>query len=121
MTTMTHDEALAEIDRLNGLINAPELHDFAKGVVLEAAHQRERWGAEHDEGKDPAAWFWLVGYLAGKALAAAARGDREKAMHHTISTSAALANWHAALLGVDASMRPGIADPNAAEAGGDEG
>ena len=40
-------ELKAEVARLNGLVNAPELHDFSKGVVLEAAHQRERWGAPH--------------------------------------------------------------------------
>ena len=52
-------------------------------------------------------WFWLVGYLAQKAAFADIGGDREKALHHTISTAAALANWHAALLGADTSMQPG--------------
>lgn len=105
------DELEAEIDRLRALLNAPELHDFAGGVVLEAAHQRERWGADHDAGKAPADWFWLVGFLAGKALHAAIAGDRDKALHHFISAGAALANWHAALLGVDNRMRPGISPP----------
>jgi hypothetical protein len=96
--------------RLLGLLNTPEVEDWAKGVALEASHQRERWGAEHDAGKTPFDWFWLVGYLAQKAATAAVAGDVEKAKHHTISTGAVLANWHLALSGTDTRMRPGI-DP----------
>lgn len=92
------------------IINTPETADFMAGVLLEAAHQRERWAASHDGGKTPWDWFWLIGYLAQKAASAAAAGDVEKARHHTISTAAALANWHAALSGANTSMRPGI-DP----------
>lgn len=83
------------------IINTPETADFMAGVPLEAAHQRERWGASHDEGKTAWDWFWLIGYLSQKAAAAAVGGDNEKAMHHTISTAAALANWHCALSGAD--------------------
>lgn len=90
------------------IINSPETADFMAAVPLEAAHQRERWGADHDAGKSPFDWFWLIGYLAQKAADAAVRGDTEKARHHTISTAAALANWHAALSGTDTTMRPGI-------------
>ncbi|MNQ88067.1 hypothetical protein D3C85_1033170 [compost metagenome] len=104
------EQLRAERDRLIALIDSPELHDFAKGVTLEAAHQRNRWGSEHDAGKEPQDWFWLVGYLAGKALRAHAVGDTEKALHHTISTAAALNNWHASITGADTSMRPGV-DP----------
>lgn len=99
-----------ELARLRALINTPELRDFSRAVVLEAAHQRELWGAEHDAGKQPQDWFWLLGYLAGKALAAQAAGDLDKALHHTISSAAVLANWHAAMSGAHTGMRPGI-DP----------
>lgn len=102
--------ARKEIRRLDALLNTPELHDFAAAVTLEAAHQRQRWASDHDAGKAPEDWFWLLGYLGGKAVHAAKTGDRDKALHHTISSAAALANWHAALLGSDSSMRPGI-DP----------
>jgi hypothetical protein len=98
------------------IINAPETADFMAGVPIEAAHQRERWGSYHDAGKTPFDWFWLVGYLAQKAAASAVAGDIEKAKHHTISTAGALANWHAALSGIDHSMRPGI-DPVRAQNG----
>lgn len=101
-----------DLDRANARLNSPELLSFREGVVLEAAHQRERWGSKHDDGKQPSDWFWLVGYLAGKALAAQLKGDIEKALHHTISTGAALANWHAAILG-KTDMRPGIEAPPA--------
>lgn len=58
----------AEVMRLNGLLNSPELVDFSAAVVREAAHQREKWGSEHDAGKGPNDWIWLVGVLAGRAL-----------------------------------------------------
>lgn len=90
------------------IINTPETADFMAGVPLEAAHQRERWGVDHDQGKSPFDWFWLIGYLAQKAADAAVRGDTEKALHHTISTAAALANWHASLSGRDSRFQPGI-------------
>ena len=95
----------------NAVVNSPETADFMAGVPLEAAHQRERWGADHDAGKSPFDWFWLVGYLAQKAADAAVRGDAEKAKHHTISTAAALANWHAQISG-RTDMRPGIEPGN---------
>lgn len=104
-------QRVAELEQLERLINTPEIDDFAKGVALEAPHQRARWGTDHDGGKTPFDWFWLVGYLAQKAAAAAVAGDVDKAKHHTISTAAALANWHLALTGADTRMRPGIAPP----------
>lgn len=102
------DRVRAERDALAGRLNTPELVDFAAGTVSEAAHQRARWGSAHDAGKTPADWFWLVGYLAGKALHAQTAGNTDKALHHTISTAAALANWHGAILGTH-GMRPGLA------------
>lgn len=91
------DAHAARLRELEGLINTPELDDFDKAVPLEAAHQVERWGEAHDRSKSAENWFWLVGYLAGKALRAAITGDREKALHHTISAAAALRNWHRAI------------------------
>ena len=87
----------AEAKRLDTLINNPHTDDFLESVRLEAAHQCERWGG--DGGKEPMDWFWLIGYLAGKCLAAHIKGDRDKALHHTISSAAALMNWHAAIKG----------------------
>jgi hypothetical protein len=118
---LTASNGIGEPDRVlvealrSEIINTPETADFMAGVPIEAAHQRERWGASHDAGKTPFDWFWLVGYLAQKAATAAVAGNHEKAMHHTISTAAALANWHAALNG-NTEMRPGIGPGN----GGDK-
>lgn len=94
-----------EIVRLDELINTPHTAEFLEAVRLEAAHQRERWAADHDAGKTDADWFWLVGYLAGKAL-----HKQDRQVHHIITTAAALLNWHAAKTGADTRMRPGI-DP----------
>jgi hypothetical protein len=103
-----------ERDRLTRLINTPTTSDWLEGVRIEAAHQQERWGTDHDAGKTAADWFWLVGYLAGKALHAANAGDQEKARHHTISTGAVLANWWRAIAAdAEARMRPGIEPPAA--------
>lgn len=90
----------AENERLETLLNTPELHDFAKAVVLEAAHQRERWPDGHDANKTDADWFWLLGYLAGKALHNPPHSNmpaHEKQLHRIITIAAAAANWHAAV------------------------
>lgn len=100
---------------LESQLNTPELHDFSKAVVLEAAHQRARWGSDHDAGKEPHDWFWLLGYLAGKALRSHQAGEPDKALHHCISSAAVLANWHAAVSGEHTHMRPGIETPAEAD------
>ena len=103
---------LEEVRKLDARINSPITDDFLKGVRYEAAHQVGRWGSAHDRGKTPLDWFWLIGFLAQKAVHAAQQADLDKALHHTISTAAALLNWHAQLHGQpldpDNSMRPGI-------------
>ena len=86
--------AADELRRLDSLLNTPSIEHFLESVRLEAAHQSERWGFEHDNAKEPEDWFWLVGYLAGKALYASRTGDRVKALHHTISVSAVMSHWH---------------------------
>lgn len=101
--------AAQRIAQLEAALNTPEVDDFAKGVVAEAQHQRQRWPSEQDAGKTAWDWFWLIGYLAQKAATAQIAGDQGKALHHTISTAAALANWHAAITGQHSTMRPGIA------------
>ncbi|HEY3256930.1 MAG TPA: hypothetical protein VGJ91_23400, partial [Polyangiaceae bacterium] len=78
----------ARVTQLEALINTPGTEHFLKSVETEAAHQVARWGSEHDAGKKPSDWFWLLGYLSGKALASALKGDIEKAKHHTISSAA---------------------------------
>jgi hypothetical protein len=113
------DRLRKRVAELEALLNTPELYDFSKAVVLEAQHQRARWGSEHDAGKEPQDWFWLLGYLSGKALRSHiaalvipfAASDTEKALHHCISSAAVLANWHAAITGLDTRMRPGIVPP----------
>src|SRR5689334_19768307 len=58
----------AEVERLRAELNTPHTADFLEAVRIEAAHQRQRWSAEHDDGKTNADWFWLLGWLAGKAV-----------------------------------------------------
>lgn len=99
------EEAVSELHRLQAELNSPHTNDFLEAVRREAIHQRERF--EGEEGKEPSDFFWLVGYLAGKALQAAVLGDREKALHHTISTAAACLNWHAHITGESTRFRPG--------------
>ena len=92
--TAERDAALARVRELEGLINTPETEDFVKAVPLEAAHQIERWGVEHDAGKSALDWFWVVGYLSQKAVVSQQIGDVGKAKHHCITTAALCLNWH---------------------------
>ena len=131
--------AAHERDALLAIINTPELIDFPKAAMLEAQHQEHRWGTLDREGKDPQAWFWLVGHLAGRALEhhkeaerltrelaasnlgadviqASIKHHREKAVHHTITAAAALSHWHASIVGKHTAMQPGHA-PSIAIAG----
>lgn len=71
-----------ERDAALALLNTPEVLDFVRAVQLEAAHQRKRWPSEHDAGKTDADWFWLIGYLAGKALHNPGPHDRDAVAFH---------------------------------------
>jgi hypothetical protein len=73
-------------------------NSFWEGLRVEREFQRRKWGAVDDRNKAPADWFWLVGYLAGKALTAHVTGDSYKARHHTISAAAVLSHWWDAIL-----------------------
>ena len=88
------ERAEAEVTRLRTLINTPHTATFLEAVKLEAAHQRERWGEEHDARKDAPDWYWLVGYLAAKALHAWKAGATLRLKHHVVTTAAACLNWH---------------------------
>ena len=99
---ITKDEQIRalqkEVSRLTAILNTPLYEEFLEAVQREAAHQVFRWGAPHVRQKEPQDWFWLIGYLAGKALHAHIDGNKEKALHHTISSAAALMNWHSAII-----------------------
>lgn len=104
--TLTVEQKAEAYDR----INTPELYDFVKAVENEALHQRERWAVDHDAGKTDADWFWLIGYLAGKALHNPLKPDmseQDAKLHRIVTVAAAAANWHAAVLGAHTAMRPG--------------
>ena len=108
---------IAELEGQLAVLDTPHTADWFEGVRLEAAHQIKRWGADHDAGKEPQDWFWLLGYLSGKALRAAIDCDAEKTKHHTISSGAVLLNWFRAITGDSNAMRPGI-DAAQADANG---
>lgn len=90
-------QAAAEITRLRALINNPHTEEFLSAVQYEAAHQRYRFGEAEDRQKSAENWRWLLGKLAGKCLRAVILGDKEKALHHTVSSAAALSNWFQAI------------------------
>ncbi len=99
---------IAEVRRLDGLINSPQTKIFFEAAVkLEAAHQQERWGVDHDRGKDPTDWYWLLGSLLGKSVAAFILGDVEKGKHHIISSAAVLLNWWRHITGEMTRFQPG--------------
>lgn len=104
------EAAERRVEVLEGLLDTPHTVDWFEGVRLEAGHQIKRLGSDHDAGKATADWFWLIGYLAQKAMTAQMAGNIEKAKHHTISTGAAMLNWFRSITGDSNSMRPGIDD-----------
>lgn len=86
--------AEAEVERLSAILNTPILEPFMQAAIAEARHQVFRWGDEQDAQKTAWDWFWCLGYLGGKAANAMLRGDHDKALHHTVTAGAMLANWH---------------------------
>lgn len=107
-----HEDKIRALER-HRLVNTPETKSFLDGVALEAIHQRERWGTEHDAGKTPFDWVFLIGHLATRAATNFLAGNHDKALHHAITTAAACANWWAAMQG-KCDMRPGIEAPQEA-------
>lgn len=80
-------------------INTPEVEDFLKAVAVEAAHQRDRWKGDHDKLKTDADWYWLIGWLGGKAVMGPHEPDdkrtpEERKKHRIITIAAAAYNWH---------------------------
>lgn len=104
------ERRINEVRVLRQMFKTPEVDDFLRGVHLEAIHQVERWGDSSDLAKNAEDWFWLIGYLAGKALRSVIEGNHDKSRHHCISTAAALYNWHCAISGTNVSMSPGRSD-----------
>lgn len=94
--------------------DTPHIDHFLSAVSIEADHQRQRWGAAHDRSKSAENWYWLVGYLAGKALFSVIKGNKKTALHHCVSAAAALMQWHSAIIednsgsgrGEDGDLKP---------------
>lgn len=89
---MSREKLIDEVVRLDSLINNPQVTDFLEAVRTEAAHQRERWGEDHDSSKRREDWFWLVGYLSGKSIRP--YQTKEKRLHRIITIAAAAYNWY---------------------------
>lgn len=98
------------VKQLESLLSTPSTNDWFKSVRLEAGHQNFTRDSKHDAGKTPADWFWLIGYLAQKAMTAHQEGEVNKARHHTISTAAVLLNWFRAINGEQSGMVPGLSE-----------
>ena len=99
---MTDAEKIAELEVriavLTDILNTPVVEPFALAAACEAKHQRLRRGDQDDAAKDGFDWFWMLGYLGGKAARAQNDGDIAKALHHTVTAAALLANWHRHLI-----------------------
>jgi hypothetical protein len=113
-TRLGRDRALSDLAAIEARVNTPRADEFFGAVSMEAAHQIQRWGADHDAGKRTEDWITLYTYLLGKAAKAYWSGDQEKLKHHVITAAAVSLNWWRRLVGVSSSMRPGIADPTGA-------
>ena len=79
-------------------LETPEMLDFLKAVKIEAEHQRDRW-KKTDPEKSHADWYWLIGWLGGKAVmdpheAGDERSEKDRRLHRIITVAAAAYNWH---------------------------
>ena len=89
-----HSNGCARCAEFEKILNTPQIEEFSSAAAAEAKHQVYRWGSEHDATKTAWDWFWTLGYLGGKAAHSALARDWDKALHHTITAAAMLANWH---------------------------
>lgn len=94
------------IRELEGFLDTPHTGEFFESVRREAGHQSKRWGTEHDQGKEPTDWLWLIGHLVGKAV-----NLPQKRKHHIISSAAVLLNWYRHETGDSSAFQPGIVGP----------
>lgn len=100
------------------MVNTPQVDNFMSAVPLEAAFQVEKWGSDHDAGKTPMDFFWLLGYVSQKAAQSLMKFDSsdgtvedlDKSKHHIITTAAVCLNWFRRVTGEEFAFRPGI-DP----------
>lgn len=88
------DFLFKENERLEALINSPEVNNFLEGVKIEAAHQTEKWGSEDEENKPPHHYILVFSKLLGKLAQAIFDGNTEKFKHHLITMAAACHNCH---------------------------
>lgn len=107
LMTKERDSAIARYEELSAIVNTPETSNFLVGMQREIPHQIIKWRSESDLGKTAFDWVFLIGSLATRAAMYLKQGNMDKARHHCITTAAACANWHAALIGQDTGMRPG--------------
>ena len=82
-------------------ISTPEVENFLRAVKKEAAYQKGKWKVT-DPMKSSADWYWLLGYLGGKALMDPheeqdPRSKRERRMHRIITVAAAAYHWFQAV------------------------
>lgn len=109
MVSEVLEEQDATRDRLTHLellVNSPEIISFVQGAVSEAAHQKDRWGARHDEVKTMGDWCAVFTHLLGKFVKASWDRDIDKTLHHLITVAAVAANAHAQLVKLKSDQPP---------------
>lgn len=87
----------AKVKALEDLLHSMPIMNFLEAVQIEAGYQKIIW-PEQDKTKSAWDWFWALGYLSGKALAAEKANDKVKYLHHLVTSAALLANWHEAVV-----------------------
>jgi hypothetical protein len=95
--TAERDAARVALAALEARLSSPQTVDFIAAVRLEAAYAAR----PNDRHKSAADWFWMIGWLAGKAVHNPAKPGtpaREIRLHRIITVAAAALNWHAAVI-----------------------
>lgn len=109
LLTLVADE-FEHLTSVADAVNGARTVDFIDAVKAEAAHQRDRWGRDHDAGKRVEDWITLFTYLLGKLAKAYWSRDTGKVLHHVVTVAAVALNMHANLTGADTRMRPGVGE-----------
>jgi hypothetical protein len=89
-------------DKLRKLLGSMEIHDFLRGVHIEAVRQAD---ARYET--VPVDWGQLSKKRIDRAYAELQAGNQDKALEHCIEAAAALYNWHCAVRHADIRLAPG--------------
>ena len=95
---------------LKDLLHSSEIHDFLRGVHIEAVRQVDALTTIRKGHMEAVDWFAMANQFTAHAQLEYRAGNLDKALQHCISSAAAAYNWHCAIRGADIHLAPGRSD-----------